>query len=261
MPNGTTTKTKVATQTKVIIAVGALLLLGLAAYGFGFIPGVRRAADPRLVTCGNGKLDVREVCDDGRRNGQSGYCNATCSGQVKVKEEAKKVVNEAAAPAPVPGELIVNVAEDSPSGTTSGSSEQTIGKYILWNTATSSIASIVRGGKLTIEADFRHETETTAASPVRLYKTSVTGENLLASSRVWLSSTSTTRGEIYFTDGTFDINIPGGTTVPIIVTVDTSSATTDNSIWMTLNYLRWKDGVSDVTNKKNFNLTAPTLNY
>ena len=171
------------------------------------------------------------------------------------------MINEAAAPAPVPGQLIVNVAEDSPSGTTSGSSEQIIGKYILWNTATSSITSIVRGGKLTIEADFRHETETTAASPVRLYKTSVTGENLLASSRVWLSSTSTTRGDIYFTDGTFDINIPGGTTVPLIITVDTSSATADNSIWMTLNYLRWKDGVSDVTNTKNFNLTAPTLNY
>lgn len=266
MPNSTKTKTKVATQTKVILAVGILLLLGLGAYGFGALPRIRRVAAPKLVTCGNGKLDIREVCDDGKNNGRVGYCNATCTGQTKepmqpVNQPVNQPVEEAAAPQPVPGQLIVAVASDSPSGTTSGAAEQTIGKFDMWNTATSSIATTVRGANLLVAGDFRNDSDEGYISNLKLYKTSVSGVNLLASHRVFLSSTSTTQADLYFSDGSFSTEIAGGTIVPLVVTLDTSNAATDNSVSVRLKTLRWRDGVNDATYTKNVNLTAPTLNY
>jgi hypothetical protein len=168
---------------------------------------------------------------------------------------------EAAAPQPVPGQLIVAVASDSPSGTTSGASEQTIGKFDMWNTATSSIATTIRGANLLIAGDFRNNSDVAYISDLRLYKTSVAAENFLASGRVFLSSTSTIQANLDFRDGSFAVEIPGGTIVPLVITLDTSNAITDNSVSVRLNTLRWRDGVNDATYTKNVNLTAPTLRY
>lgn len=87
MPRHTTrtatkTQTAVGVRTKIIAATVAVLTAGLAAYGFGFLPGLDEEASPARLTCE--QMCVREYCrehEDGLVCDQLKYqnCLADCA--------------------------------------------------------------------------------------------------------------------------------------------------------------------------------------
>lgn len=228
MPNGTTTKTKVATQTKVILAVGILLLLGLGAYGFGFAPSVKRpvrVAKPKPATT-----------------------NANANAPLAEVQQA-----------PTPGQLAITIAADTPAGQVVSSPEQIIGKFDMANYATSSVASRLVSLNFLIETTMQGAEGATTI--VKGYKSAVGGDPLFSQS-VYLSTTSTTRVNLYIPQNRFTpAEIPGGTMVPLVFTADTSLADAGDTLSMRLDFVDWLDGVNDRIKTLVKNLTAPTLSF
>ena len=165
--------------------------------------------------------------------------------------------------------LTVALASDSPSGTTSGASEQTVAKFVFTNSMNSgSYAATLQLMNLDIGSTISN----TAARSVSIYKDSVTGGNQLAttgSGYCTAPSLTCNFADTNFLDANFtDTEISGSSsadsTRTFIVTADTSDAATDKRLTVGLDNadLLWGDGTTtSITLVESLPVAGRTLSY
>jgi hypothetical protein len=168
--------------------------------------------------------------------------------------------------------ITVAKAADAPSGLTSGSTEQTVAKFVVTNS--SNVDNQVATVKL-MNLDIGSTISNTAARAIKIYKDSVTTGNIVASTTTPCFGTASTIcafGATGFADAGFtDTDVSAGSSRTFIVTMDTSDATTQKNLTVglatTATYasrfpLLWSDGVtSSVTMVDSLPVSGNTLSY
>jgi len=154
--------------------------------------------------------------------------------------------------------ITVAFASDTPTGLGSKSSAQTVAKITIAN------ASNVGNYTATVETmNFGISTSVsnTADRELKVYKDSV-GTTALATTQ-WLAAGNQNFGNTAITTFT-DVEISAGATKTFYVTLDTTDASTNNtlSINVEANDVIWGDGSSTgITNLYGLPLTAKTISY
>lgn len=144
----------------------------------------------------------------------------------------------------------------SPSGVTSGASEQLVARFVLVNTSPGDYMLTLR----LLNLDIGSTIATTAPRTIRVYRDSVTVGNLLASHTF-------AAGEFFsdteWTDEEFeDVDMSPGTR-DIFVTADTSDAATDKrlTVGIDLEDVIWSDGESEILECDSLPVAGNTLSY
>lgn len=143
----------------------------------------------------------------------------------------------------------------SPSGLTSGASEQLVARFVLTNTSPGDYTLNVR----LLNLDIGSTIANTAPRTIRVYRDSVTTGNLLASHTFaageFFSDTEWTDEQ--FED--FDVS-PGNR--DIFVTLDTTDAATDKRLTVGIGEgVTWSDGVSEILECDSLPVVGNTLFY
>lgn len=161
-------------------------------------------------------------------------------------------------PAPSLSRLFeVSLANDTPSGTTSGASEQTIAKFVLLNANTSNISFTLK----TMSFAVTSTTRTAEPTSIKVYKSAVDVSNLLYEGLFPPTQFDTLINEFSPRDNQFtDASLPPGET-PLIITMDTSEATTNDSLFLEFKNATWRNGVTEDNKILNVGIKTPQLNY
>ncbi|TAL20505.1 hypothetical protein EPN90_00800 [Patescibacteria group bacterium] len=142
--------------------------------------------------------------------------------------------------------LTIAKASDSPSGLTSGASAQTVAKFVVTNSANAgNYTATLRLLNLDIGSTISPSQANTRA--IKVYKDSVNVGNQLVSSNA--NPTGGVFGDTEFeaNGGTFtDTDISAGSSLPIIVTMDTTDAAAQKTLTVGVDLLDilWSDGVT-----------------
>lgn len=157
--------------------------------------------------------------------------------------------------------LTVALAADSPSGITTGASEQSVAKFVVTNSMNvgSYSATISR-----FDLDVGSTIETTAPRAIRLYKDSVAVGNLIAE---YVFPAGMAPSDVDF-ESFEETEIAGSnssdSTRTFIVTMDTSDAGTDERLTVSLDVgdIVWSDGiVEEITEVDSLPVAGRTLSY
>lgn len=166
--------------------------------------------------------------------------------------------------------ITVALSADSPSGTTSPASEQTVAKFVVTNSMNSgSYAATLE----LLNLDIGTTISNTAARALKIYKDSVTGGNQLGTTTIYggVTNVSATQNfaDTSFYDAVFtDTEIAGSSvldsTRTFIITVDTTDAATDKRLTVGLDTgdIRWSDGVTTaISLVESLPVSGRTLSY
>ncbi|MDD5071899.1 MAG: hypothetical protein PHQ42_04160 [Patescibacteria group bacterium] len=152
-------------------------------------------------------------------------------------------------------------AGDTPSGSTVGSSAQTIAKINLTNSANAgNYTAIVKYVNLALSTTISN----TANRTLTIYKDSTSTTNLGTTN--WLATGDQNFGDTDITDaGMTDVEIASGATKLFIFTLDTTDGNVTGDFALSVNMAAgdvvWYDGVSTVTTVNSLPLIPKTLTY
>lgn len=225
-------------------------------------------------TYSNGRTNFRQDTCSGNAMVFENYCSVTSTIIMELQSCANVVAvgstcvsgacTTVATSSPARVSIYVSWSSDTPSGRTSPSAEQLIGRVAITSTGdTRSVPAILE--TLNVVLYFNGATSTASSTNMlQIYKNSIAPLNLLARAELnpWQPGT---RYETRFTDLTFiDVEIETGMVYSFLITADTRTMRTNDalSIRVEANGVEWSDGIENgLRNANGLPLGPKTLTY